>query len=44
MVQITMASEENRHVHEQLTIMKTFALFHPSEMGAALASRGFRVL
>jgi 3-hydroxyisobutyrate dehydrogenase-like beta-hydroxyacid dehydrogenase len=33
---------------EQLTIMKTFALFHPGEMGAALgaalASRGFRVL
>jgi 3-hydroxyisobutyrate dehydrogenase-like beta-hydroxyacid dehydrogenase len=36
------------NVQEQLTIMETFALFHPGEMGAAvgaaLASRGFRVL
>jgi 3-hydroxyisobutyrate dehydrogenase-like beta-hydroxyacid dehydrogenase len=40
--------EENSNVQEQLTIMETFALFHPGEMGAALgaalASRGFRVL
>ena len=42
------ASQENGHVREQLKIMKTVALFHPGEMGAALgaalASRGFRVL
>lgn len=40
--------EETSHVQENLAIMKTFAIFHPGEMGAALgaalASRGLRGL